>query len=299
MPVRTFTWKDLNRLLKFAGDIQANNPKDQLTRAQELKETLEQPTFRPETNCFILENNGIITGYCIVFLEQKIKRAVLAVDVSPDLAASSSEATLIRQGIELAKRSGSSVAHICLGNDTLRSSLLESEKFTLARTYLHMLWDLEYLPQITLPDSFTTTVYTSNDAEKLKVIQNATFEGSWGFCPNTVEEIEYRTTLSNTTYDSIVFLEDDTTNTAAYCWGCIAPFNGGTRGIISMIGVHPIYRGKGLSKPILVAGMHQLNSLSVNGISLHVDSDNIPAIKLYQSVGFEEIDKLHWYEYKL
>ena len=297
LPVRTFTWNDLSSLLKFAGDIQADNPKDQLTRAQELKEILKQPTFQAETNCFVLENDGIINGYCIVFLEQQIKRAVLAVDISPGLAASSAEVALIRQGMELAKGSGSSVAHICLGNDAPRSGLLASEKFTLARTYLHMLWNHESLPQITLPDGFATRLYTSNDTEKLTLIQNAAFEGSWGFCPNTIEELQYRTAMSNTSYECIVFLEDGI-STAAYCWGCIAPFNGNTRGIISMIGVHPLYRGNGLSKPILIEGMRQLRALSVDGISLHVDSNNIPAIKLYESVGFEEIDRLHWYEYK-
>ena len=152
MPVRTFTWNDLNSLLKFAGDIQADNPKDRLTRARDLEEILKQPTFHAETNCFVLENDGIINGYCMVFLEQKIKRAVLAVDISPDLAASSAEIALIRQGMELAKGSGSSVAHICLGNDPPRSGLLASEKFTLDRTYLHMLCNHDSLPQISLPD---------------------------------------------------------------------------------------------------------------------------------------------------
>jgi mycothiol synthase len=66
-----------------------------------------------------------------------------------------------------------------------------------------------------------------------------------------------------------------------------------------MIGVAPDYRGRGLSKPLLVAGMRYLLSAGVSEIGLHVDGANTPAIRLYQSVGFQKIGELNWFEIKL
>ena len=296
MQIRYFNETDREPLLEFAGSVQANNPKDSQYRSQELSEILQQPGFNPKTSCLILEKDDHIAGYCIVFSEKLIRRAVLATDVRIDLEASGSEAKLIQSGLELAKIRDASVAHLCLGSETPRSTMLEDVGFHNARTYLHMLWDEETPPDTQIPPEYSVSLYTSQDAQKLTDIQNAAFTGSWGFCPNTAEEIEYRSNMSNTRHECIVFLENKI-DVVGYCWGCLGPNEGNTRGIISMIGIHPDYRGKGLSQIILTAGINKLNELSTDGISLHVDSNNTPAIKLYQSVGFREIDRLHWYEY--
>lgn len=296
MQVRYFNENDREPLLAFAGDVQADNPKDSQSRSQELSESLRLPGFNPQASCLILEKNDHIVGYCIVFSETLIQRAVLAIDVQKDLEASSEEAKLIQSGLELAKTRGAAVAHICLGSQTPRASMLEDAGFHSTRTYLHMLWNEETPPSMQVPPEYSVNIYTSQDAQKLTDIQNAAFTGSWGFCPNTLQEIEYRTNMSNTRHECIVFLENEAC-VVGYCWGCLGPNEGNTRGIISMIGIDPHYRGKGLSQIILTAGINKLNELSLDGISLHVDSNNSPAIKLYQSVGFREIDKLHWYEY--
>jgi ribosomal protein S18 acetylase RimI-like enzyme len=65
-----------------------------------------------------------------------------------------------------------------------------------------------------------------------------------------------------------------------------------------MIGVAPDYRGLGVSKPILSASMEYLKAVGVDDIGLHVDGDNMPAIRLYSSMGFNKVGELHWYGYK-
>ena len=296
LEIRYFNDNDREPLLEFAGTVQADNPKDSQSRSQQLGEVLRQPGFTPETSCLILEENDSIAGYCIVFSEKLIQRAVLAVDVQTDLEASETESKLIRSGLELAKNEGAGVAHICLGSQTPRASMLEDVGFHKIRTYLHMLWNGETPPLMKIPPEYSVNIFTPQDTQKLTDIQNAAFTGSWGFCPNTTEEIEYRTNMSNTRHECIVFLEDET-GVVGYCWGCLGPNEGRTRGIISMIGINPRYRGKGLSQIILAAGINKLNELALDGISLHVDSSNTPAIKLYKSIGFHELDKLYWYEY--
>ena len=66
-----------------------------------------------------------------------------------------------------------------------------------------------------------------------------------------------------------------------------------------MIGVVPAYRGKGLSKPLLLRGMEYMRTKGVGSIQLEVDGENAPAVGLYTSVGFQEEARLHWFEERL
>lgn len=298
MPVRKFTWQDLTALLDFIGTVQAQNEDDRKLRQQSFRETLEQPDQDPEENCLLLEEGGRIQGCCLIFPEPSIKRSVLALDVSPDIEGDDQEADLVRHALERSREFGAEVAHICLGQDSPRSRLLEREGFHLARVYWDMLWDNDRLPEAAIPDGFTVRHFEPGDAASLAKVQNAAFDGSWGFAPNTAEQIEYRSGMSNTSHRGILFLHDHD-KLAGYCWTCLAPSEGKTRGIIGMIGISPAYRGKGISKPILVAGMRYLQSVPSDDIGLHVDGKNTPAIRLYTSVGFEKVGELHWYEYNL
>ncbi len=65
---------------------------------------------------------------------------------------------------------------------------------------------------------------------------------------------------------------------------------------MGMIGVVPDYRGQGVSRAILLAGMEYLGSIGVAVIALQVDGSNTPAIGLYTSVGFEKAGEHQWFE---
>jgi mycothiol synthase len=297
LPVRNFTWNDLPALLEFVGKVQAKTEHDRKFRQQDFKETLGLPGLEPEENCLLLEEEGQIQGGCLIFPELPISRAVLALDVAPDIVGGPSEGELLRRAVERCREMGAQVAHICLGHDSPRNKLLEKEGFHLARVYWDMLWQHETVPEVEPPAGFTIRSFQPGDAEALTEVQNAAFSGSWGFSPNTLEQIEYRSSMSNTPHQGILFLVNGD-RVAAYCWTHIAPANGKTRGIIGMIGVAPDYRGLGVSKPILSASMGYLKSIRVDDIGLHVDGNNAPAIRLYASMGFSKVGELHWYGYK-
>jgi ribosomal protein S18 acetylase RimI-like enzyme len=63
-----------------------------------------------------------------------------------------------------------------------------------------------------------------------------------------------------------------------------------------MIGVVPEYRGKGMSRHILHAGMEYLRSTGLSEIGLEVDGNNVPAVGLYKSIGFKTMGERHWFE---
>jgi mycothiol synthase len=79
----------------------------------------------------------------------------------------------------------------------------------------------------------------------------------------------------------------------------MVPSDNGPRGIIGMIGVVPDYRGKGVSRHVLHAGMQHLRSIGMAEVGLEVDGNNDPAIRLYTSTGFKKTGERHWFELDL
>ena len=63
-----------------------------------------------------------------------------------------------------------------------------------------------------------------------------------------------------------------------------------------MLGVYPDYRGKGIGRRLLLAGLAYLRSKGVKVAVLTVDSENRPACALYHSIGFEVKTSSLWYE---
>ena len=74
---------------------------------------------------------------------------------------------------------------------------------------------------------------------------------------------------------------------------------GKTWGRVSMLGVDPDYRGRGVGKAVLLAGLLYLKEEGFQVAELTVDSENQAAYTLYRSVGFEVLDSTLWYEKKI
>jgi mycothiol synthase len=60
----------------------------------------------------------------------------------------------------------------------------------------------------------------------------------------------------------------------------------GSLGEIYIVGLHPIYHGKGLGRFITLIGMHHLVNRGCSTLTLYVDENNVPAVKLYKSLDF-------------
>ncbi len=56
------------------------------------------------------------------------------------------------------------------------------------------------------------------------------------------------------------------------------------------LGISPIARGLGLGKSVLAHGINQLGSIGIAEVTCAVDSRNEPAIRIYESLGFESFD---------
>lgn len=295
MPVRYFTTDRLPALLKFVEACNSWGDAGRELGLRTFEQLLGEPGFDPESNCLLLETNGGVQGYCLVIPELRIGRVVLEPRLSPELLGTPFEQELILAALERTEALGARVVHVCVPVPAPTADYLRSQGFTLVREYLDMVWRQDELLSTPLPEGFAVRSFRPGDASLLAEVQNSAFATSWGYCPNTAEQIAYRSSMANTSHEGILLLKHGE-NIAGYCWTCLAPVEGSVRGVIGMIGVVPDYRGKGISRHILTAGMEYLRSQNVADIGLQVDGSNTPGVRLYTSVGFKTAGALQWFE---
>ena len=190
--------------------------------------------------------------------------------------------------------------HIEVSSDSDNAKhLLESEGFQIVKNYWQMQWKHDKAPETVLPKGFSVRSFQlDQDEEALTELQNLSFGENWGFSPNTVEQISARVRLVRGMPEGILFIIDNGRH-AAYNWTFISHGDKQSTGFISMTGVHPDYRGKGLGTAIVTAGIEYLKSKNVDSVELEVDSENAPARELYLKLGFKKMRESLWYEKRL
>lgn len=295
MVIRNFSWDDIPSLADLENQLRQAQGNDISTNPSLLRERLRLPGVFPEDNCLLYESNGVVKGYALIRPELRIGRTVLDLMVYPDYSEQGVERALVRAALTRAQELRASVLHVQVPKGSFWKKLLKGEGLKPVHRYWTMRWKEDTPPPIELPEGFSLRTYKPGDAETLTRIQNAAFEGSWGFCPNTPEEIQYRAAMSISSPEGILFLSQGD-GIGGYCWTCVLGSSGEAVGVISMIGIDPAYRQQGLGRPLLSAGIGFLCSRKVKYIELSVDGENDPAIRLYQSVGFHKAAEHQWFE---
>jgi mycothiol synthase len=159
-----------------------------------------------------------------------------------------------------------------------------------------MRWESPDVSRAAVPPGYTLRLMGPSEVGALTGLQNSAFEGSWGYAPNTVEQIGYRLFRLHERPDEVVVLEQSG-RLVAYCW--THEEGAGHPGHIEMVGVHPLYQSKGLGRIVTGAGIDRLLELGARPIGLNVDSANSSAVRMYEGLGFELDWVSHWYELRL
>jgi mycothiol synthase len=75
----------------------------------------------------------------------------------------------------------------------------------------------------------------------------------------------------------------------SFCIVWIDPVN--HVGLFEPVGTHPAFRGRGMGKAVMLEGLRQLQARGMQTAIVCTIENNLPAIKLYESVGFTTVDK--------
>lgn len=302
--IRGYTENDLPSLLDFvvpraAGAADA----DSAVHRSVFADIMRLPGRDQERDCVLLFDDDdadrpALRGFCLVFPEPLARRCVLNIHVAPGERSQDGYRALVRAGLERTRQVGTAAAHIALRPPYDRAADLESEGFKMARVYWDMTWEEERVPQVELPDNYRVRHFGAEDVAELTRVHNAAFAGSWGFSPYSEEQTAHRAGMANTSYRGIRLLFHGD-QLAGYNWTLLMSDGRRRQGVIGSIGLAPEFRGRGVSKTILADGMQYLRSAGADYVRLEVDGSNVPAIRLYRSIGFRKTGELHWYERKL
>ena len=301
LSVRPFSWDDLASWTVLYNAAFGIAGREGEFDESSMRHHLSAAGLDPERDCFIVGESGADAGLAVLWPELPIRRAVLEMGVSSARSPQAAEKALVEAGIERARRLPVLALHVqAASEDAPKQGLLRDAGFHPVRRYATMRWRGNALPKVELPDGFALRSFRpGRDAQRLTDIQNAAFGDSWGFSPNTVEQIEARVASKSTTPEGILFITTHGDDVAAYNWTVRPAGPGGRLGRIAMTGVHPEYRGMGLSRPTVLVGMRWLASQGVEVIELEMDSANVSAGRVYESLGFERVADTVWFKLRV
>jgi mycothiol synthase len=299
--IRNYRFEDFDRLVQLASQVEKIEQSCCGTSSQDVVEGLGRPNHFPEDNLFVAERAGSIVGYLDVMPELNIGRAIFSCLVHPEHRRRGFAKRLVERALHRAGELRVRIAHVNLPQDkAMAKRLFFGMGFRFVRRFLELRLDLSKarLPKIDQV-AFPCRCLRAGEEGKLMAIQNRSFANTWGYSPNSIEDIMYLTSLPNRSLEDIV-LAWDADRPVGYCWTKIEHGEekavGGGKGRIYMLGVDPDYRGKQGGRQVLVAGLSHLKSKGVGIVELTVDHENKVACGLYRSAGFEVWSSSLWYE---
>lgn len=298
--IRNYQPDDFNNYFQLQVETEQFNRSGRYLTPRTLTESLARPNFAPEKDLFLAEIAGKIVGFCNITLELRIGRALFDFLVHPKYRRKGIATKLIHNAFIRAKECGARVVQAEVQEANLvAKDLLSRLGFRSVRRFfeLSLLLHDDLGPGV--EHSLMSRALKKSEEDRLTHIQNRLFAETWGFNPNTTEEISYRLNLCGCSPEDVIMLYNGD-ESIGYCWTIINSEEnlalGTNRGRIHMMGVDPDYRGKGLGRAVLLAGLSHLVERGVELAELTVDSSNTVACSLYKSVGFEISATTLWYE---
>ena len=299
--IRNYQPSDFEDYVKLNFEVEKLEPMGRCTSRQVLSENLRRPNYSPEQDLFVAETAGKIIGFINITPELLTKCILIDCLIHPEHRRRGLAKQLITHTTRRAKELKTTVARINIRQDnTTAKQALSELGFRTVRRFLELRLALDEIRFSEVAQSnYSSRHLHPAEEDKLTQIQNRCFTGTWGYNPNTTEEIVYLLSLSHgSPQDVILICEED--KVAGYCWNKInceaEAADGGQRGRIFMLGVDPNYRGRGIGKIALREGLVYLKNKGVRLVELDVDGENKVARALYRSVGFKRWTSILWYE---
>lgn len=228
--------------------------------------------------------------------EQQID-GLLWMRVLPERRAPELDRTLIAWGSERLRQIGAErgrptrLAVGAGGTDIQRLTVLEEQGFRPIRYFLRMERSIaEPLLPPQLPVGFALRpVAGDHEAEAWAELFNQSFVDHWDHHPLSVEGLRrvWQQPLYARELDLVVVAPDGVL--AAFCVCEVNPDDPERAGWIEVLGTRRGYRGRGLGRALLQAGLAQLQQKGVQTVRLIVDAESpTGATRLYEAADFRE-----------
>ena len=295
--IRNYQSADFDNYVLLYQEAERLEPLGRAVSPQAIAECLVRPNYSPEQDLFVVERAGGIVGYMDMTPEIGIGRVIIDCWLRPEHRRRGQSRKLLGYAMHRAEELGARVAHVnVMENNEVARAVLSRLGFKCVRQFLEFKLDMDRLRWQEANQAAQECCHLRDGEEaKLTRIQNRSFVSTWGYNPNTVATITYRTHLSHFSPEHVV-LTGEGDEVTGYCWTETACGKDERQGRIYMLGVDPDYRGVGMGRRLLLAGLARLRSKGVSVAVLTVDSENEAACALYRSVGFEVRANSLWYE---
>jgi len=204
-------------------------------------------------------------------------------------------ATRIMEQVELQDPDGDTTLRAGLqGKWTAGKCLLEKHGFEVVERFLWMRADAERnhrAPDAPPPEGFALRPYRADDADDSawRRLNREAYEGTSDYMDLVAAECE----AARRTPRFHLWIAEHGDEPVGFC--LTNAFSGKNR--VESIVVAAKYRGRGLGRALLVAGLRTLRSEEPGGVWLSVRADNAHAVALYESVGFIiEDESIDWWK---
>ncbi len=278
-----------------------------MTNKDSLMATLDNERLDPDLGRWSMAYaGGSAVGYALAEPELNIGRVIvgLATKKGHEVALGPLLGDGMKRAIEVADGNEFEV-HVAVRDTESEAvtDVLRTSDFEVVRTVLKMAVEVDHvnLKETSVPDGLVVRDADMSDiaeATAVTELHNACFIGSWGFSPNTVEEIAGRAVADahrNGFAPFVVLAGADDGQLSAYNWITL----GDGDGRIEMVGVHPSMRRKRLGWAIFNAGVERLIAQGATRLVLDVDAENPPARAIYESAGYRTYSEVKYFGLKV
>ncbi|MCW0214462.1 MAG: mycothiol synthase [Pseudonocardia sp.] len=146
------------------------------------------------------------------------------------------------------------------------------------------------LPELVVPSGVRIRPFVvGQDEPEFLRVNNAAFDwhpeqGGW-------TEAQVREREAESWFDAAGFLlavPDGGGPLLGYHWTKVHPATEAepALGEVYVLGVDPAAHGRGLGRVLTLAGLHHLHERGLDTVLLYVESDNVPAVRVYEKLGF-------------
>jgi mycothiol synthase len=204
------------------------------------------------------------------------------------------------QAIRIARQNGKSTIYVLWvrHDDDVLGAHFEQRGFNLGRGMVHLTRSLDdAIPSLQLPTGFQVrNCMGESEVESRAKAQYGAF-GSKARFERYVQRFTnfMRSPVYDPDLDIIAVASDG--QVGAFCMVWIDPIN--QVGLFEPVGTHPDFQRKGLGRAVMLEGFRRLKQQGMKSSIVSTFEDHPPAIKLYESVGFQVVHRLGTFEKEL